>query len=278
MSEQDKFNLTGVWNGLYSYPQLGKSVSLIRHPDRDRQLGHRMNASAMRVGDCAGNTLYASLLGSRTSRSVLFRKTDEPAGPDYSLVEYEGTLSRQQRDLQPLGDCSACRFVPDGQVRRSVGSTNPQHPRQSLASPDAPLPTDDLLCGYGILRPNKMAATVHRHPTEDAHAGHAPRSCALAPPWRSRRWRGTHGPTLGRTVRCASCSHSARVRRSRSLGASRLILCRLHWGSRSSLKIAAARAAPSARLPSRNQSRMATHCSSTPGAFRGAGYLSQYAV
>ena len=29
MSEQDKVNLTGVWNGLYSYPQLGKSVSFV---------------------------------------------------------------------------------------------------------------------------------------------------------------------------------------------------------------------------------------------------------
>jgi hypothetical protein len=99
MSEQDKVNLTGVWNGLYSYPQLGKSVSFVATLIETVSWVTGSTHEPCVFGDGAGNTLYATLLGSRASRTVLFRKTYDSAGPNYSLVEYEGVLSSDGNEI-----------------------------------------------------------------------------------------------------------------------------------------------------------------------------------
>jgi hypothetical protein len=99
MSEQGKVNLTGIWNGLYTYPQLGKSVSFVATLIETVSWLSGSTHEPCVFGDGVGSTLYASLLGSRRSRSVLFRKTYESASPDYSLVEYEGTLSGDGNEI-----------------------------------------------------------------------------------------------------------------------------------------------------------------------------------
>jgi hypothetical protein len=99
MSEQDKVNLTGVWNGLYNYPQLGKSVSFVATLIETVNWVTGSTHEPRVFGDGVGSTLYATLLGSHTLNSVLFRKTYESAGPNYSLVEYEGTLSSDGNEI-----------------------------------------------------------------------------------------------------------------------------------------------------------------------------------
>jgi hypothetical protein len=99
MSDQDKVNLTGVWNGLYSYPQLGKSVSFVATLIETVSWVTGSTHEPCVFGDGAGNTLYATLLGSRASRTVQFRKTYDSAGPNYSLVEYEGVLSSDGNEI-----------------------------------------------------------------------------------------------------------------------------------------------------------------------------------
>jgi hypothetical protein len=86
-------SLTGVWQGLYTYPSINKSVSfmatLIESPGT--LSGSTNEPRAFRDGD--GGTLFATLFGSRQGRSVVFRKTYDGAGPNYDAVDYDGTLS-----------------------------------------------------------------------------------------------------------------------------------------------------------------------------------------
>jgi hypothetical protein len=91
--DNDPLNLTGVWQGLYTYPGIHKSVSfvatLIETPGT--LTGSTHEPCVFRDG--AGGTLFATLLGGREGQQVAFRKTYAAAGPNYDLVDYQGTLS-----------------------------------------------------------------------------------------------------------------------------------------------------------------------------------------
>ena len=93
-------NLTGVWQGLYTYPGINKSVAfvatLIETPGTLTGATHEPCV----FRDGAGGTLFATLLGGREGRRVTFRKTYEVAGPNYDLVDYEGTLSADGIEIE----------------------------------------------------------------------------------------------------------------------------------------------------------------------------------
>jgi hypothetical protein len=91
--EADRSSLTGVWQGLYTYPRINRSVSfvatLIESPGALTGSTHEPCV----FHDGAAGTLFANLLGDRHGRSITFRKTYEAAGPNYGVVDYDGTLS-----------------------------------------------------------------------------------------------------------------------------------------------------------------------------------------
>jgi hypothetical protein len=86
-------NLTGVWQGLYSYPTSRKAgnftATLI-------ETGRSISGSTSEIwpsGPLAGNTVIAMLMGQRSGQIITFTKTYEgPAKPNHS-VEYEGALT-----------------------------------------------------------------------------------------------------------------------------------------------------------------------------------------
>jgi hypothetical protein len=98
--DADAVNLTGVWQGLYTYPRINKSVAfvatLIETPGT--LTGSTHEPCVFRDG--AGGTLFATLLGGRAGRRVTFRKTYEAAGRNYDLVDYEGTLSADGIEIE----------------------------------------------------------------------------------------------------------------------------------------------------------------------------------
>jgi len=98
--DADAVNLTGVWQGLYTYPRINKSVAfvatLIETPGT--LTGSTREPCVFRDG--AGGTLFATLLGGRAGRRVTFRKTYEAAGRNYDLVDYEGTLSADGIEIE----------------------------------------------------------------------------------------------------------------------------------------------------------------------------------
>jgi hypothetical protein len=98
--DPDPLNLTGVWQGLYTYPGINKSVSfvatLIETPGT--LTGSTHEPCVFRDG--AGGTLFATLAGGRGGAQVTFRKTYAAAGPNYDLVDYEGTLSTDGIEIE----------------------------------------------------------------------------------------------------------------------------------------------------------------------------------
>ena len=98
--DPDPLNLTGVWQGLYTYPGINKSVSfvatLIETPGT--LTGSTHEPCVFRDG--AGGTLFATLLGGHGGAQVAFRKTYAAAGPNYDLVDYQGTLSADGIEIE----------------------------------------------------------------------------------------------------------------------------------------------------------------------------------
>jgi hypothetical protein len=92
-------DLTGVWNGLYSYPD-GRSVTFVATLIES---GSTLTGSTHEPcvgGDCPARTLFASLMGGRAGSAVSFRKTYEAAGPRFGSVNYEGRLNADATEIE----------------------------------------------------------------------------------------------------------------------------------------------------------------------------------
>ena len=89
-------NLTGVWHGLYTYPNV-RSVSFVATLIES---GSALTGSTHEPCDGPAGTLYATLTGSRHGSAVAFRKTYEGAGPGYGTVDYAGTLSTGATEIE----------------------------------------------------------------------------------------------------------------------------------------------------------------------------------
>ena len=116
-------NLTGVWDGVYSYPGRYKSVTFVASLIES---GNWLSGSTHEpcVGaNCPSDTLYATLAGSRRGSAVTFVKTYDCAGPHFqSPVDYEGTLNRDETEIEGrwiIRQVWAGRFL----MIRSAGKT-----------------------------------------------------------------------------------------------------------------------------------------------------------
>jgi hypothetical protein len=92
-------NLTGVWHGLYTYPD-GLSVSFVATLI---EAGSSVTGSVHEpctIGDSPNETMFATLSGSRHDSAVHFVKTYEGTDPHYGTVNYEGTLSLDGTELE----------------------------------------------------------------------------------------------------------------------------------------------------------------------------------
>ena len=92
-------NLTGVWNGLYSYPD-GRSVTFVATLiDSGSTLSGSTHEPCV-DGDCPAATLFATLMGSRSGSAVTFRKTYEVPNRRWGTVNYEGRLSADATEIE----------------------------------------------------------------------------------------------------------------------------------------------------------------------------------
>jgi hypothetical protein len=103
MTEPDsagKRNLTGVWNGLYTYPH-GRATSfvatLIEAVGSLSGTTHEPGAA----GETDAGTLFATLSGSRRNSAVTFTKRYDPPGPSTaSPVVYQGALNADGTEIE----------------------------------------------------------------------------------------------------------------------------------------------------------------------------------
>jgi hypothetical protein len=91
-------NLTGVWQGLYSYAY-GQSVSFVATLIDS---GASFSGTIHEPSTFDGHTIYATLAGTRQGRAVSLLKTyDKSAGPEYAAsVQYEGALNGDATEIE----------------------------------------------------------------------------------------------------------------------------------------------------------------------------------
>jgi hypothetical protein len=95
----DARNLTGVWQGLYTYPH-GQSVSFVATLIDSAGALSGSTHEAGSGGDAASGTLYATLVGQRGGSAVTFRKTYDGELPRYHTVDYAGTLNAEATEVE----------------------------------------------------------------------------------------------------------------------------------------------------------------------------------
>jgi hypothetical protein len=89
-------DLTGIWNGLYTYPD-GKSVAFVATLIES---GSSLSGTTHECG-LLGNTAYATLTGSRLDSAVSFVKKYEKHRFLYANpVVYEGTLNGDATEVE----------------------------------------------------------------------------------------------------------------------------------------------------------------------------------
>jgi hypothetical protein len=91
-------NLTGVWQGLYTYPY-GQSVSFVATLIDS---GGSFSGTIHEPCSFHGNTIYATLAGARQGSTVSFLKTyEKSAGPQYAAsIQYEGALNGDATEIE----------------------------------------------------------------------------------------------------------------------------------------------------------------------------------
>jgi hypothetical protein len=93
-------NLTGVWNGLYTY-QDGRSTSFVATLIESGAALSGTTHETSTLGGKSGATLYASVAGSRRDSSVTFTKTyDRPDVFHKSPILYEGALNGDGTEIE----------------------------------------------------------------------------------------------------------------------------------------------------------------------------------
>ena len=86
-------SLTGVWHGLYAGGGARGHVSFVATLLETASFVSGATHEPRAIGGTPGETLFASLMGNREARAVRFTKSYDAADENYSVVEYEGTLS-----------------------------------------------------------------------------------------------------------------------------------------------------------------------------------------
>jgi hypothetical protein len=112
-------NLTGVWQGLYSYAH-GQSVSFVA-----TLIDSGVSFSGMihEPSNFGGDTIYATLAGTRQGNAVSFLKTyDKSAGLQYaSSVQYEGALNGDATEIEGQWTIRVFRLSGKFLMIRSAG-------------------------------------------------------------------------------------------------------------------------------------------------------------
>jgi hypothetical protein len=103
-------SLTGVWHGLYAGDSARRHVNFVATLLETVSFVSGATHEPRAVGGTPGDVLFATLMGDRAARSVRFTKSYEVADADYTVVEYEGTLSTDGTEIDGRwtipGNCS----------------------------------------------------------------------------------------------------------------------------------------------------------------------------
>jgi len=92
--------LTGVWQGLYSYPRQAPDVPFTATLF---EAGSSLSGPILEpclMGGAPGEILYATLLGSRDGSTVNFVKSYDGSNPNYRSVQYAGSVNHDATEIE----------------------------------------------------------------------------------------------------------------------------------------------------------------------------------
>ena len=98
---QSRRSLTGVWQGIYSYPMAG--LPMTQFTATLIEAGSLLSGSVHEpctIGGSPGETLFFNLNGSRQGTSVDFIKTYQGSNPYYGTVIYSGTVNDDATEIE----------------------------------------------------------------------------------------------------------------------------------------------------------------------------------
>ena len=93
-------NLTGVWQGLYTYGEQSLAVSFVATL---LESGSSLTGTTHEPCSILGSpdqTMFATIAGSRHASAVRFVKTYEGRNPYYRTVIYEGALNAEATEIE----------------------------------------------------------------------------------------------------------------------------------------------------------------------------------
>jgi len=96
----DPLNLSGLWQGFYSYPTRQRPVSFSATLTEAGSWLTGMTTETGQRGKTRGRALSATLQGRRTGRSVTFLKLYTDGFPAYDGVHYAGDLNDDGTEIE----------------------------------------------------------------------------------------------------------------------------------------------------------------------------------
>jgi hypothetical protein len=98
--EPDPLNLSGQWQGFYSYPSRQRPVSFSASLTESGSWLTGTTTEKGSQGATRGRVLDATLQGRRTGRSVTFLKLYADGFPTYDGVHYEGEVREDGTEIE----------------------------------------------------------------------------------------------------------------------------------------------------------------------------------
>ena len=98
---EDGATLTGVWDGLYTYPKVRKPVPFLAVILDLSEAISGTTQETPKEGRSAGHTINAEIVGTHRTGAVSFRKTyvDAPRGYDRPIL-YEGAVNADRTEIE----------------------------------------------------------------------------------------------------------------------------------------------------------------------------------
>jgi hypothetical protein len=97
--QRQPLDLSGVWQGVYSYPGRRDPVAFVATLDESQSWLTGATEETGDTGDARGVTISATLQGRRTGSAVTWLKLYDRASRVYDAVHYEGDVSADGREI-----------------------------------------------------------------------------------------------------------------------------------------------------------------------------------
>jgi hypothetical protein len=95
----DGLDLSGVWDGVYSYPRDSRTVPFVAHLSEQQATLSGTTEETGTHGAAQGIKLGATLQGRRDARAVTFLKLYDGRHEGYDSVQYEGRLNADSSEI-----------------------------------------------------------------------------------------------------------------------------------------------------------------------------------